>query len=93
VLCRIKTCQKREAQNIGFCGECGDFPCAEVVRLDKRYRAKYGVSVAENLLNIRELGVEGFVAIENRKWACRGCGRLLCVHEPRCPSCGLAWRR
>lgn len=60
-------------------------------QLDKRYRAKYGMSMTENLLRIQEIGVEAFVADEKPRWTCPECGSLLCVHLPHCGVCGRTW--
>lgn len=92
VICRVKICEKRMAKGIEFCSQCGEFPCAHVMHLDKRYRTKYATSVVENLTAIRDRGIAAFVENENRKWTCSGCGGTLCMHDPRCPVCGLEWR-
>jgi len=51
---------------IEYCFDCGDFPCARLVHLDKRYRAKYGTSVMDNLLNIKKIGIKKFIENEIR---------------------------
>jgi len=91
--CYIKTCDKLAEQEITFCFDCGDFPCARLMKLDERYRANYGMSMIENLLNIKRYGIRHFVRNENRKWKCQQCGETLCVHHAACPSCGTAWRK
>lgn len=88
VICRIKTCPKVAFDGIEFCFECGEFPCAHVLHLEKRYRAKYRTSPVENLVAIRERGMDEFIEGENREWACPGCGAMLCMHEEGCPRCG-----
>jgi rubrerythrin len=92
VICRIKACEKRAAEGIHYCGQCGEFPCAHVLHLAHRYRTKYATNLVENLLRIQEEGIAAFVESENRKWTCPGCGGMLCMHEPRCPACGFVWR-
>jgi hypothetical protein len=88
VECRIKNCPEREANGGGYCFECGAFPCVRLRRLDKRYRAKYGMSMIENLELIREAGVEGLVAAERVRWKCSACGGVICVHRADCIYCG-----
>ena len=91
--CPIKNCKNLVSQRIKFCFSCDEFPCARLEHMDKRYRSKYGMSVIDNLLNIRELGIRGFVSSENDNWRCLHCGNMLCVHKPQCPSCGSIWHQ
>jgi hypothetical protein len=93
ITCRIKNCKKLVEQEIKFCFSCDEFPCVRLDKLDQRYRSKYGMSMIENLLNIKKLGIRGFVRSENEKWCCRQCGRMLCVHKPQCLSCGTTWTK
>jgi hypothetical protein len=88
VACRIKGCDATGVHARQFCFECAKFPCARLRQLDKRYRTKYGMSMLENLENIRELGVEEFVAREQARWTCPACGGVSCVHKKNCLYCG-----
>ena len=90
-LCRIKSCGEMAAK-ARYCYSCRVFPCARLKRLDKRYRTRYGMSMIQNLVEIRESGIRSFVRKEKERWACQGCGALLCVHRPECRSCGRRWR-
>ena len=88
VSCRIKNCGETKAHEQKYCFECAKFPCARLRQLDKRYRTKYGMSMIENLARIRELGVEGFVILEQGRWKCPECGGVICVHRENCLYCG-----
>ena len=88
--CRISNCNELVASASGFCFECAKYPCTRLRQLDKRYRTKYGMSMLENLVSIRERGVEAFVASERKRWTCPGRGGLICVHKPSCIYCGRA---
>jgi hypothetical protein len=89
--CKIRTCDVIASGASTFCFDCTGFPCARLRQLDKRYRTRYGMSMVENLLRIRQVGVEAFVAAEKTKWTCPECGALLCVHRPQCGGCGRIW--
>lgn len=93
VVCHIKNCEKLVDGNLRYCFECGDFPCARLVHLDKRYRTKYGTSVIDNLRNIKTNGIRKFIETENQKWTCPKCGSMMSMHKPECPSCGYLWNR
>ena len=89
--CAVKNCEELNAGGHQFCHACSKFPCAELLRLDKRYRTRYGVSVIVNLERIQAVGVEFFVVEETAKWSCPKCGSLLCMHKPECVNCGHTW--
>ena len=89
--CSIRNCETIQAGESAFCGsDCERFPCPRLKRLDARYRAKYRISMLENLRFIRAKGVGAFVVSEQVRWACPECGGLQCVHTPECVYCGHA---
>jgi hypothetical protein len=92
VTCQIKNCEKMINGKIEYCFKCDDFPCTRPTHLDKRYRNRYGTSVIDNLISIKEIGIIHFVKNENQKWICPECGSMICMHKPQCLSCGYVWR-
>jgi hypothetical protein len=92
VACRIKNCERRSRAGADYCGGCSSFPCELLIRLDKRYRAKYGMSMIENLKAIQASGIRRFIRDEQTKWVCPGCGEMLCVHKAQCLACQRRWR-
>lgn len=93
VACRIKNCEQLSGGDLSFCGDCETFPCKRLKQLDKRYQAKYSMSMLENLQTIREIGLDEFVAREKTRWTCLECGGLICVHKVHCLACGYAWNK
>lgn len=79
--------------NSGFCFTCDEFPCKLLLHLDKRYRTNYGMSMIENLTDIKNLGIRRFVKNENEKWTCPDCGAMISVHRPYCLACGRIWMK
>jgi len=90
VACKIRNCEALRGKK--FCTSCAKFPCERLRHIDKRYRAKYGMSMIENLKRIEAGGLRSFVDSEKTKWACPGCGATLCVHKARCLVCERGWR-
>jgi hypothetical protein len=74
-------------RSIEFCLECSNFPCLRLKRLDERYRNKYKMSMIENLHQIKEDGMEAFLAAQRAKYRCVRCGGVVCVHNGRCYDC------
>lgn len=86
--CIIRSCQILKINNWKFCSDkCEKYPCLRLKNLDKRYRTKYGMSMIENLENIKTAGIEKFVESEQSRWKCPKCGELLCVHRVSCLKC------
>lgn len=74
---------------IRFCYECDVFPCDRLKALDKRYSAKYHMSMVENLEFIKKYGIESFLKKEDNKWRCPECSDSICCHNGLCMNCGL----
>jgi len=83
--CKIKNCNKLDSK---LCFTCSNFPCKLINHIDKRYRAKYHMSMIENLQNIQRLGLNRFLINEKRRWTCSNCGGAICVHKGCCSNCG-----
>jgi hypothetical protein len=86
--CIIKNCPTVKTNQSGFCYECSQYPCQRLGRLDKRYRAKYSMSMIENLEFIKTSGLTAFLRQENLRWLCPKCGGVVCVHNRLCSQCG-----
>jgi hypothetical protein len=83
------TCDTLKNGLLRSCHECGALACKRLKALDKRYRAKYHMSMLENLAYIQEHGIEAFLAKEEEKWRCPTCGGLICCHNGLCLRCDL----
>jgi hypothetical protein len=87
VQCSIVNCKYLSATKSGYCYECEKIPCQRLKQLDKRYQAKYGMSMLENLARIKLSGLEEFNREEKERWKCRTCGGIICVHKGYCLNC------
>jgi hypothetical protein len=84
-----KNCDLLSKGLVRFCYECADFPCRRLKNLDSRYRARYHMSMIENLEFIKAKGMNSFLEKETEKWRCQNCGKTICCHNGICFSCGL----
>lgn len=82
-----KKCDTLATKQIEYCFECTDFPCENLTKLDTRTRAKYGMSMIENLRNIQTHGIEQFLKNEQERWKCSTCGGIIWVHNKTCYTC------
>ena len=86
--CIIIHCKILKDKNMLFCSDkCEKFPCTRLKNLDKRYKAKYKMSMLENLEKIKKFGIKKFIKSEQKRWKCQKCGELLCVHRDSCLKC------
>jgi len=85
--CAIVNCEYLAKTSSGFCYDCKKYPCARLIRLDKRYRLKYRMSMIENLEFIRDMGMEKFLIREEKRWTCGNCGKGLSAHRNFCIYC------
>lgn len=74
--CRIRICNKRKGI---YCFQCNEFPCDRIKHIDRRYRAKYEMSMIENLEYIREHGIKEFLVREQKCWVKDD--KIYCVHR------------
>jgi hypothetical protein len=84
--CKIRDCAV--SRGIDFCYECESFPCPRIKQIDKRYRLRYHVSLIENGIRIKTVGLEQFLREDKQKWTCPGCGGVVCMHSRVCSACG-----
>ena len=78
IKCGIKLCKDRHGR---YCFDCDKFPCERLMRLDKRYKERYGMSEIENLKTIKEKGMKAFLAGEEKKWV--NSDGTFCVHDKK----------
>ena len=88
--CAIKNCIFLSETESQLCFECTKFPCARIKHIDKRYRAKYNLSLIDNLQQIKSIGLRKFLESESEKWRCSSCGGTICVHRGFCLGCKSA---
>lgn len=78
--CIIKNCDQFKKNNWKFCSDkCEKYPCQRLKSLDKRYSTKYGMSMIENLENIKKNGIRKFLKEEKKRWI-KG-NKIFCVHN------------
>ncbi|MBU4450723.1 MAG: DUF3795 domain-containing protein [Actinobacteria bacterium] len=79
---------------IEFCFECNYYPCEILTVLDKRYRERFGMSMIDNLNEIKSKGINYFIENQEKKYRCKKCGNLISVHSNKCFACDkiISWK-
>lgn len=85
--CIIRNCPTIRENLSHLCYECEKMPCKRLKQLDTRYRQKYGMSMIDNLIEIRDQGMDAFLAHQSEKYTCTNCQGLMCVHRSCCLTC------
>jgi len=78
--------------NASFCFECDQYPCKQLNRMDDRYRSNYGMSVKDNLVSIKSIGVVRFTEEQYEEYRCSRCGGLISIHNRKCFKCDTITR-
>jgi hypothetical protein len=87
--CYIKRgCKKLSKHELQSCSECAAMPCEKLAHLDQRYRLRYGMSMVENLKELKAKGMDEFLKNQQEKYRCPNCGGVVSVHDGKCYSCG-----
>lgn len=82
-----KRCSLLSNQEVQYCCQCQAFPCKNLCALDERYRARYRMSMIDNLKVIRDQGIKKLLASQEEQWKCPGCGGTICCHNGLCFKC------
>ena len=85
--CRIRDCAA--GRGLTYCHACPDFPCRQVKALDRSYRTRYGASLIENSLCVRQDGLEAFMERQKKRYTCPACGGIVSLHDSECSECRL----
>ncbi len=83
--CRIKACA--QSRNVAFCCDCSDYPCKTLTAFKEDGWPHHLVGVS-NLNAIRRQGIQQWLADQETRWKCPGCGRKFEYYQTNCPQCG-----
>ncbi len=82
--CFMKGCA--EEKGIDFCGECAEYPCAEL----KKFQAArpHRIELWDSLERIRQSGYEQWYAEMLEHYACPKCQTINTAYDAKCRNCG-----
>jgi hypothetical protein len=84
-----RDCVLLRKNQVAFCYECQEFPCANLQELDRRHVQDDQISLLDNLLRIQSIGVEAWLVEQAQAWSCPSCGGSVCVMGRECYDCGV----
>jgi len=56
-------------------------------RLEKSYNTRYGASLIENSLLLKEHGLTEFMKQQKENYTCPTCGGIISMHDNECSEC------
>lgn len=83
--CKIKDCIREK--DLTYCFECVSFPCKLIKNLEKSYIQRYGVSLVQSSLFVKEHGLAAFMEQQLEKYTCPNCGGVISLHDAECSEC------
>jgi len=92
-MCRMRACARE--RGVGFCFECGDYPCAIVREKEAAVERFVGVmphaaAIVRDLADVERMGREAWFAERRGRWSCPSCGARTTWYAATCRSCGAA---
>ncbi len=88
-----RDCDKLRNKKVQFCHECSSMPCTRLVHLDEHYRQLYGLSLVENLKELKTKGMDDFLKSQYAKYKCPTCGEVVSVQDGKCYGCGYTAKK
>lgn len=86
--CEMMQCAK--SKGYLHCGECGDFPCAMIIKFrtdgEKWDFAKHRLDILNNINEINKLGIDIWLKDSAEQWTCE-CGQPYSYYEQVCVRC------
>lgn len=82
-----KRCEILKNNEIDFCYKCKEFPCKNLRHIVNGYIKRYNYSFIDNLISVRDNGLDKFIRDEKNKYKCTRCGDTICIHNKKCYSC------
>ena len=82
--CKLLVCATERGYD--FCGECPEFPCADLVAFGKE--RPHRAEILDDLQRIREIGRDAWIVEVASRYACPECGAANSAYDLRCRICG-----
>ncbi|MEG2041893.1 MAG: hypothetical protein RR068_12390, partial [Hafnia sp.] len=61
--------------------------CKLIKSLEKSYNQRYGTSLMENSLFVKEHGLTAFMKQQLERYTCPSCGGVVSLHDAECSEC------
>ena len=86
-ICGFRACAQEKG--ITNCSECPEMPCQWVIDF-KNDGIPHHADVLVNLERQKEIGIDAWLAEQEKKWRCVQCGSMLAWYDAECPDCHAA---
>lgn len=82
--CEIKACAKQKG--VEYCSMCKQYPCDQLKAFHNNGR-DYRLLAADNLVQIRDQGVDKWLQQQKNRWVCPNCKMRFSFKDAACPRC------
>jgi hypothetical protein len=82
--CKIRDCAF--AKGLTRCSECADFPCELVTNFNNDGLPHHS-EVLKNIRRQKDIGVDSWLAEQDKKWCCPNCHAETDWYAGQCPDC------
>ncbi|TKJ44407.1 hypothetical protein CEE36_01305 [candidate division TA06 bacterium B3_TA06] len=83
--CGMRLCAREKG--VEFCFECDSYPCKTISDFRSDDLPHHSV-VFKNLKDIKEKGLEAWLAEQTTRWSCQTCGTRFTWYDENCKGCG-----
>jgi hypothetical protein len=83
--CGFVTCC--ETHQVASCKDCRRFPCESLIAFSEDSSPHHHTAI-DNILRMKELGVEKWIEEQEQRWACKNCGHSFRWYSELCAYCG-----
>jgi len=86
--CVLRACAKD--RGVTHCSRCPDFPCQPITDFNNDGMPHHS-EVLANIRMQREVGVDGWLEEQNKRWRCHACNSPVHWYARKCPKCSEAF--
>jgi predicted RNA-binding Zn-ribbon protein involved in translation (DUF1610 family) len=83
--CRFIPCAREKG--VEFCVGCDEYPCERLTEFRDDKWAHHSV-ITKNLDRLKEVGLEAWLAEQDKRWSCPTCGARFAWYDEECRDCG-----
>jgi len=85
--CVLRSCAL--GKGLTHCAQCSNFPCQELVDFSNDGLPHHS-EVLDNVRRVRDVGIEAWMAEQEKRWRCPNCGDAIDWYATQCAGCSAS---